>query len=79
MGVTWAKVAPMRIDPQVLVDLRKSYPLTRGELALKIGITAEGLRLIEAGETIEPRPATIRKIAEALGVDVDDLRERIAS
>ena len=49
---------------------RRSYGQT--ELANLVGITPAGLFRIEKGQR-QPRPATLRKIAEALGIDVEVL------
>lgn len=49
---------------------RRSY--SQGELAQMIGITQNSLWRIEDGRS-QPRPATLRKIAEALKVPVEDL------
>ena len=60
----------MQINRDVLIKRRKSIPLTRGELAERVGITTEALRLIETGKTTEPLPSTIRALAEGLGIEV---------
>jgi HTH-type transcriptional regulator, competence development regulator len=44
----------------------------QAELARKAGISPNTLYRIEAGDH-DPRPITIRKIAEALGVDPGEL------
>lgn len=49
---------------------RRSYGQT--ELAKLVGISPEGLFRIEKGQR-QPRPTTLRKIAEALGIDVEVL------
>ena len=51
---------------------REQAALTQAELAAKAGITQTHLSRIERGE-IQPRPATIRRLAEALGVRPADL------
>jgi transcriptional regulator with XRE-family HTH domain len=55
-----------------LALLRKSRGLTQEELAEVCGLSLRAVQRIEAGET-SPRPYTIRVIAQALGVPVDDL------
>ena len=52
--------------------LRKRKGLTQGELAEKAGILREMICNYESGK-ITPREPTLRKIAEALGVDFDEL------
>jgi len=69
----------MRIDREALTRLREGYPLTKTELAERVGISRNSIRNIESGFTAEPRPATIRKIVEVLGCNVDDLRPRVAA
>jgi transcriptional regulator with XRE-family HTH domain len=46
--------------------------LGRTELAREAGLSYEGLYLIETGKRT-PRRATIRKLAEALGIDPHEL------
>lgn len=71
----------MPIDCAALVARRKELPLSQIELAQRVGLTREGLRKIERGITVEPRPATVRALAQALGlpVSVIKLPERPAS
>jgi transcriptional regulator with XRE-family HTH domain len=42
--------------------------MTQEELAERAGVSVRGLRKLEAGETGQPRPRTVRAIAAALGV-----------
>jgi transcriptional regulator with XRE-family HTH domain len=51
-----------------LKDLRTEHALTQRELADKAGIGANTLNRIELNET-EPHMSTIRKLAQALGVE----------
>jgi transcriptional regulator with XRE-family HTH domain len=51
---------------------RRRAVLGQAELAEKAGISVAGLWQIEHGQR-EPRPATIRKIAAALGVPATEL------
>jgi transcriptional regulator with XRE-family HTH domain len=46
----------------------------QAELAREIGITPNGLWHIENGKR-NPRPATVRKIAQVLGIDPQELLE----
>lgn len=57
-----------------IVQLRKSAGLTQEELADKAGVTVRTIQRIENNETM-PRAYTMRRIAEALGVTVQDLHE----
>ena len=56
--------------------LRKRKGLTQGALAEKAGILREMICNYESGK-ITPREPTLRKIAEALGVDFDELNNLI--
>lgn len=51
---------------------RERAVLSQGELAAKVGISQNALSQIETGRA-QPRPATIRKIAEALGIPASSL------
>ena len=51
-----------------LRDLRLEVPLTQLELAQRAGVSKTTIVNIEAGR-IAPHPPTVRKLAEALGVD----------
>lgn len=55
-----------------LRPLRENKLLTQEELAEKAGINRVSLAAIESGQS-EPRPATIRRLAEALEVDPKEL------
>ena len=55
-----------------LKELRTLNALTQEELAEKAKITATALSRIERNEA-EPRPKTLRKLAEALGVSPAEL------
>ncbi len=50
-----------------LKELRTLSALTQEELADKAGLTVTALSRIERNQA-EPRPSTLRKLAEALGV-----------
>jgi transcriptional regulator with XRE-family HTH domain len=56
-----------------LKALRERQALTQEELARKAGINRVTLARIETGA--EPYPATVRKLAEALGVEPAALME----
>ena len=45
----------------------------REELARRVHMDTSSLWKIENGKTLEPRPSTIRKLAEALGVPVSEI------
>ena len=52
---------------------RRARGLTQEDLAEASGVTRSHLARIERGEVGEPRPDTLRRLAEALGVEVLDL------
>lgn len=55
-----------------LTAWRKAAGLTQAALAHKAGIRTSTVSNIENGK-IDPRLSTVKALAEALGVDVDDL------
>ncbi len=52
---------------------RRAKGLTQAELAQASCVERSHLAKIERGEIEEPRPGTLRRLAEALGVEVLDL------
>ena len=52
---------------------RAGRGLTQEDLARAAGITHSALSKIEVGYSRDPRVMTVQKIAQALGVTVDDL------
>jgi len=57
----------------IIQKLRKEANLTQEELALKSGIPYTTLIKIEGGQVQNPTIKTIKKIADALGVSLDNL------
>jgi transcriptional regulator with XRE-family HTH domain len=57
---------------KVLRELRRRKGLSQKDLAGKSGVGQDTISGIEAGRH-EPRPSTLRKLADALGVEVEDL------
>jgi transcriptional regulator with XRE-family HTH domain len=53
--------------------IRERKALTQDELAELAGVSRQTVVKVEGG--LEPRPATIRKLAKALGVEPTDLME----
>jgi transcriptional regulator with XRE-family HTH domain len=67
----------LHTEPEVVKLRRLRYyrehaPMTQAELAEKSGIVQHHLSRIERCE-VEPRPSTIRRLAEILGVTVAEL------
>lgn len=58
---------------QNIKKLRKQFKLSQEELAKKAGITYSTLIKIESGANKNPTITTVRKIALALNVGIDNL------
>jgi transcriptional regulator with XRE-family HTH domain len=58
---------------KTIKDLRKKHKISQEELAKKAGITYSTLIKIESGVNDNPTIKTIRKIADALDVSMDEL------
>ena len=54
----------------MIYTLRKNKGISQGDLALMLGVNQAHLSLIENGKRM-PRPATLSKIAHAMGVSVE--------
>ncbi len=52
-----------------LRELRESRVMTQADVAASMGVESSAVARLEAGGH-KPRPSTLRKLAEALGVDV---------
>ena len=59
--------------PSALARLRGRRGLTQRQLANLADLTIETISDIERGDTTRPQLATIRKLADALEMDFDDL------
>ena len=55
---------------------RERRAMTQGELAARAGLTRAALSRIESGQA-EPRPSTVRRLAQALRVEPDALMDPI--
>ena len=56
-----------------LVALRKAAGLTQQDLAQAAGLSVSIVVKLEIGKTADPRASTLRALARALGVTVNDL------
>jgi transcriptional regulator with XRE-family HTH domain len=65
--------AEMKLDGEKLRAARTTRFLERQELADKAGIARRTIERMETGEEGGHRLSTIRKLAEALGVDSHEL------
>jgi transcriptional regulator with XRE-family HTH domain len=63
-------VAPLK---EKLKEERRRAALTQGELAERASVGINTIVRIETGEISEPRVSTLRKLANALGVEARDL------
>jgi transcriptional regulator with XRE-family HTH domain len=74
----------VRVNREALAAIRTAGGDSYDTLAERVGVTREALRLIENGITVNPRPRTLRKIAEALRVPLaaitlpDEDQERVS-
>ena len=58
---------------QTIKELRKKHKISQEELAKKAGITYSTLIKIESGANDNPTIKTMKKIADALDVSLDEL------
>ena len=65
----------VKVDAKKLQDARLAKFWSRDELAKASGINRDHIGRLERGYEGESRPPTIRKLAEALGVDPRELLE----
>jgi transcriptional regulator with XRE-family HTH domain len=54
---------------ELLRNSRLRAALTQEELAERAGLSVRAVGKLESGETAKPRPATVRLLANALGLD----------
>ena len=66
----------MRFPGEELLRLRKEQFLSQRDLAQRAGVSPTTIMHLETGESADPRLSTVRKVAEALGVDPNSLVER---
>jgi transcriptional regulator with XRE-family HTH domain len=64
-----------RISGEKLKEVRDRRLLSQRELAEKAGLSPTTILKLEDDRVKEPHPRTIRKLAEALGVDPAELVE----
>src|ERR671916_695945 len=66
----------MRFLGDELKRLRNERFLSQRDLAQKAGVSPTTIMHLETGESTDPRLSTVRKVAEALGVDPNSLVDR---
>jgi transcriptional regulator with XRE-family HTH domain len=64
-----------RISGEKLREVRDRRLLSQRELAERAGLSPTTILKLEADRVEEPHPRTVRKLAEALGVDPAELAE----
>ena len=72
-----AMLANMEIDATKLKQLREAKALSLRELGELSGIRHNTIWRIEAGQRKRTHPRTVRKLAQALGVEPNELREKL--
>jgi len=65
--------APDRRTGAALRSLRLRAGLNQRELATRAGLSVRALRYLESGDVTRPHAASLHRLAQALGVDVDAL------
>lgn len=66
-------IGVVKVDGDKLQGLRLEKFLSREELAQTAGLHRDHIGRLERGEGGNSRPPTVRKLAEALGVDPAEL------
>jgi len=66
----------MEIDGVKLRELRLDQGLSQEELHEMTGVSRDTISKMETGDRPNPHPRTLRKLAEALGASVADIRKR---
>lgn len=66
-------LATMKKIGERIEQLRMQKGWSQAELAAKVGVTRSAINQLESGETKNPRPATLMKLADALQVDEREL------
>lgn len=56
-----------------ICDLRMMRGLTQKQLAARAGLSEDGFKGVEQGRRVDPRFSTVLRIADALGVTLDEL------
>ena len=61
----------VKVNRHLLRKMREDREWSLGDAAYHIGISRQALNYIERG-MVQPRPLTLRAIAEVYGLDLDD-------
>lgn len=63
----------MQINPEAVVAARRRRGESQEELAARAGISRPSLSYIETGRVKLPHPRTVKLLADALDLAVDDI------
>jgi transcriptional regulator with XRE-family HTH domain len=66
----------MEVDGVKLREARLDRGLSQEELHEMTGVSRDTISRMETGDRPNPHPKTLRKLAEALGVSVADIRKK---
>jgi transcriptional regulator with XRE-family HTH domain len=66
----------MEVDGVKLKEMRLDRGLSQEELHEMTGVSRDTISRMETGDRPSPHPKTLRKLAEALGVSVADIRKK---
>jgi transcriptional regulator with XRE-family HTH domain len=66
----------MEVDGVKLREVRLDQGLSQEELHEMTGVSRDTISRMETGDRPNPHPKTLRKLAEALGVSVADIRKK---
>jgi transcriptional regulator with XRE-family HTH domain len=66
----------MEVDGVKLKEMRLDRGLSQAELHEMTGVSRDTISRMETGDRLNPHPRTLRKLAEALGVSVADIRKK---
>jgi transcriptional regulator with XRE-family HTH domain len=69
-------VRTMEVDGVKLREVRLDQGLSQEELHQMTGVSRDTISKMETGDRPNPHPRSLRKLAEALGVSVADIRKR---
>ena len=66
----------MEVDGVKLREARLDAGLSQEDLHRMTGVSRDTISKMETGDRPNPHPRTLRKLAEALGVSVADIRKK---
>ena len=69
----------MIVFGELLRNHRLRAALTQEELAQRTGLSVRALGKLESGQTVRPRPVTVRLLAAALGLPESEMTTFVAA